>query len=387
MFSRIFRNNWVFLVSIIISIALLWLLETTSFFSRNEETVYLRVYEIDRCFQDGQIPCRWVQNVVGFYGSPFFNYHAPLPYYFGELVFKLTSNLFFSVKSVFVFVFIFSSIFIYLLTRRIWAKKYAVTVAILGSFIVYYILKLSNIEPIGKMWGLVFFTASLYSINRLKRRLSLKNILFAEILVAFLITSHQRSVFIFLPLVLVFIFIQFIKKQNIQFLTASFFSIILGILLSSFYLLPMLFEKNLVHKNYLPINVEERIPKAPQARYEILIGEAQINEFREGSNWIELKVNADNYTIVRLSQYYFPQWRVNVNGKEIPIEYKNNSMGLMTLILGKGAYTIYARLYDTPIRILANYITLMAMFITSLLFFTSFVRVRKWISYYGKGIN
>lgn len=342
---------------------------------------------MDRCFEDLQIPCRWVQNVVGFYGSPFFNYHAPLPYYFGELIFYLTSKLHFAVKSVFIFSFIACFIFIYLLLRKIRSRNTAVFLAVLGSLSFYFGLKLFNIEPVDKMWSLVFFVASFYAIVRLRKQTSLKNILFLELITAFLITSHQRSVIFFLPILAVFIFTQLASNKHVEFLIGSFSGIFLGLLLSSFYLVPMVFERNLVHANYLPVNVEEKLPQVPASRFEILTGQANITDYREGSNWINMKVETQGHTIIRLSQYYFPLWKIFVDGEEISVDYKNNSMGLMTFILGKGNHTINARMFDTPIRTLANLMTEAGMVLTVLLFFVSFVRVRKWIIYYRKGIN
>ena len=69
------------------------------------------------------------------------------------------------------------------------------------------------------------------------------------------------------------------------------------------------------------------------------------------------------------------------------MEYKNNNLGLMTLILGKGDHAITARLYDTPIRSLANLITLVGLAVSAILFLISFQRVRQWISYYRKRMN
>lgn len=387
MFFKTFKNNSSLLLILIITITIVCLLETIPFFYPNYNMVTTRILEIDRCFEDGQIPCRWVQNVVGFYGSPFFNYHAPLPYYFGELIFKLTNNLYLSVKLVFIFSFIISFIFIYLLTRKIWSKKIAILLSILGSVFFYFGLNLFNVEPIGKMWSLVFFVAAFYSINRLKKQITFINILFLELIVAFLITSHQRSFTIFLPLLGAYIFFQSTKVKQAKFLVACFFALFLGILLSSFYLIPMLFERNLIHPNYLPISTTEKIPRAPLSRYEVLTGDSNIYDFQEGSNWINLKIDAYSHTIVRLSQYYFPEWKIFVDNKEILFDYKNNSLGLMTIILGKGAHTIEAKLYDTPIRSLANMLSLVGVGIVVFLFFISSVHVRKWIQYYRKGIN
>lgn len=340
---------------------------------------------MDNCFKGRQIPCRWVPDLEGF-GSPLFNYHGPLPYYFGESIFLLIKNLFFSANIMFAFPLIGSYVLIYFLTNIFLGKLVSALFAFFYSFAPYYALKLNIKEPLGEMWALMFLAASIYSINRLKENISIKNLLLVGISVASLITSYEFSVTFLLSAVLIFTALLFFKRRQVKFLLVSLAGLLLGCLLSSFYLLPMLFEKNLIHSNYLPIHVQELALRST-SRYQILTGDTKVLDFREGSNWMSFKTEANSHTIIRLSQYYFPTWKVFVDGKQIPIDYKNNINGLMTFILGKGNHEIYARLYDTPIRSLSNLITEAAFGITAVLFFLSFSRVRKWILYYRKRIN
>ena len=45
-----------------------------------------RLFELDKCVRDAQVPCRWVPDMGYAYGYPQFNYYAPFPYYFMEMV-------------------------------------------------------------------------------------------------------------------------------------------------------------------------------------------------------------------------------------------------------------------------------------------------------------
>lgn len=40
-----------------------------------------RLYGIEQCFQEGQIPPRWVSSFALGYGYPFYNFYAPLAYF------------------------------------------------------------------------------------------------------------------------------------------------------------------------------------------------------------------------------------------------------------------------------------------------------------------
>ena len=80
------KKKWPFLLGLALSISLLWPLFVASSFTHHDDVEMIRLYEMDQCFKDHQIPCRWVPDLGGIYGYPLFNYYAPLPYYFGELI-------------------------------------------------------------------------------------------------------------------------------------------------------------------------------------------------------------------------------------------------------------------------------------------------------------
>jgi len=422
----------------------------------------------------------------------------------------------------------------------------------------------------GEMWAFLFFPAVCWTITRLAEKRSIVNLMLFGISFAALITSHNLSTMIFLPVIAFWIILLFLKKMSYRFLWFCFFSLLIGLALSAFYFLPMLVEKNLVHvdtttsgyfsytehfkefrkmfldrswgwgasvrevpggekegmsyqigwvhlfgwllavisakvlwrknrwlslvitlsslvtlffifmvhprsellwrnieslkylqfpwrflllviffisflsgsifllnikrKNllwvllvivvvalnfsyfrpekfiytddkqllsgqnwdrqikrsifdYLPIYAEEPPAELATSRYEILTGTAKITDYKAGTNWFSFAANVEEHTIIRLSQYYFPDWKILVDSKEANVEYKNNSLGLMTLILGKGTYQIEGRLYDTLIRSVANVITLAGFWVSAVLFLISCGRVRKWLAYYRKRIN
>ena len=139
--------------------------------------------------------------------------------------------------------------------------------------------------------------------------------------------------------------------------------------------------------DYLPIYAKEPPAELATVRYQIITGDSKISDFKEGSNWLTFKTETRSHTIIRLSQYYFPNWRIDVDGKPINVEYENNNLGLMTIILGKGNHIVEARLYDTPIRSISNIITLVTFVLTSILLLSQIIYVKRWIGYYRKRIN
>ena len=564
------KKNWLFLLGLILSISLLWPLFAAPYFTHHDDVQIIRTFEMDKCFKDGQIPCRWVPDLGGLYGYPIFNYYAPAPYYISEIIYLISHSLLLSAKFIFALSFVGSYVFMYLLASRFWGKLGGSLSALFYSFAPYHALDLYVRGAMGEMWGLMFFPAIFWALSKLEEKVDIKNLLLNAFFIGGLIVSHNLSAMIFLPLCLVWIFILYLKNKKLKFLMFSITSFIVGILLSAFYLFPVIVEKDLVHvdstiggyfgytehfkgfrkvllerfwgygasirevpggerdgisfqvgwvhllawllaiftavslwkKNrwiswviifssiaasaaifminprsefiwkaidplkylqfpwrflmpviffisfiagsfsltylngkkylwislfimvvalnfsyfrpnkfiqttdqallsganwdkqikrsifdYLPIYAKEPPAELATKRYEIIIGDSQINNFREGTNWIYFETITKSHTILRLSQYYFPDWRIFVDGKPINVEYKNNSLGLMTIILGEGNHKVDARLYDTPIRSISNYLTVATAALMLLLFILQLSKVRKWVAYYRKRIN
>ncbi len=568
--KKIVFNNLYFLIGLLLTLSLLWPLFKAPYFTHHDDVQVIRLYEMDKCFKDGQIPCRWVPDLGGLYGYPIFSYYAPLPYYFGELIYFLTGSLLIASKTMFAVSFIGAYVFMYLLASKLWGKQGGSLAAIFYSFAPYHALDFYVRGAMGEMWALMLFPAVFWAILKLKEKLNIVNILFLGISLGALVVSHNLSLMIFFPTALIWMFILFLTTKNKYFLWCCLGSLVLAVLLSAFYLLPVIFEKNLVHVettvggyfsytehfkglkklfvdrswgygasvrevpggerdgisyqigwvhlvgwllalvsakifwkerrkisyiilffsavslfsifmihprsvfvwnvidplkylqfpwrfllliiffvslmsgsffrtdfkkkkllwivlvlavvglnfsyfkpnkfiqtndqerlsgaewdkqikrsifDYLPIFAKEPPAELATVRYQILTGDSKILDFKEGTNWFNFKTETRTHTIIRLSQYYFPNWKIFVDGKETQVEYKNNTLGLMTIILGEGNHQIWARLYDTQIRVVANLMTVIGIVVSLILFIVSFPRVRTWIAYYRKRMN
>lgn len=183
-------------------------------------------------------------------------------------------------------------------------------------------------------------------------------------------------------------------KEKATFLLLSLFSIILAFSLAAFYFLPAVLERNLIHIipqvdriYYLPKSAKEIPQEDGDLRYKILTGDSQVLNFEQGTNWFRFKTITESHTIIRISQFYFPNWKISVDGKETKVEYLNNSFGLMTIILGKGEHIIEGKLNDTPIRAVSNIISLSSLILLILLFLAQSKKTKVGISYYKKRIG
>src|SRR3989344_8647632 len=56
------------------------------YFNMHDDLQMMRQLEMEKCFKDGQIPCRWIPDMGYGYGFPLYNFYPPLPYWIGMLV-------------------------------------------------------------------------------------------------------------------------------------------------------------------------------------------------------------------------------------------------------------------------------------------------------------
>lgn len=533
------RENLIFLFGLLFTLSLLWPLLGPEYFTHHDDVQMIRLYEMDKCIRDGQIPCRWVPDLGGLYGYPIFNYYAPLSYYVGEIFYLLSGSLMLSAKIMFATPFIGAYIFMFLLGRKLWGDWGGLLSGVFYSFAPYHAVVFYVRGAMGEIWSLMFFPAIFWAVIRLKNGVTVGNALLLAVFIALLALSHNLSTMIFLPITLAFAAVLFTQKKDFMFIKFFFVSLILGLFLAAFYWLPAVMEKDLAHvetttfgyfsytehfkglrklfldnswgwgasvrevpggekdgmsfqigrvhlvgwlaaiisavylwrkdkrasiligflsfiaagsifmvnpksefiwklfdplkfiqfpwrflmliifsvslmtgsifvvfkekkkmigvtllalvvilnfsyfrpEKFFPLTDSELLSgakleaqikrsifdflpksaKAPPAelakvRFEVLSGKAEISGWREGSNWIYFKAGVTEDVRIRLSQYYFPNWQVLVDGQPVEIDYKND-LGLMTISVGQGTHIVEAKLMDTPVRTLANIMT------------------------------
>ncbi|MBI3397094.1 hypothetical protein HY045_01310, partial [Candidatus Woesebacteria bacterium] len=209
---------------------------------------FFRLFEFDKCFKDLQIPCRWAPDAGLGFGEPLFNFYGQLPYLFGEIIHISGFSLIDSLKSVFIFSLFASGVSMYFLAKRVWkddlsslisaiiyvyAPYRAVDVWVRGalpealSFAIYPLILLSldkfidDEKTTGLMWFVLFLTA--------------------------LILTHNLSVLLFLPVILVWVLYRIINMKKYKLLLKIVSGFVLAGLLSSFYLIPVITEAKYIN--------------------------------------------------------------------------------------------------------------------------------------------
>lgn len=238
-----------FLVILLGSILVSRELFLKGYFPMHDDMQVNRLYEMDLCFRDGQIPCRWVPDMGYGYGYPLFNYYPPLPFYFGELVHALGFSFLDSTKVMFIAGFLISGILMFLFARKLWGNWGGLLSSVLYIFAPYHAVDVYVRGAMNEFWALVLLPGiylALYQLTKTRKR---KWGIILSIFIALTLLSHNLMSFIFVPGLFLFwlIIVYFEKSYWKEIALKTFLYGILGFSLAAFFTLPVLFEAKYVH--------------------------------------------------------------------------------------------------------------------------------------------
>jgi hypothetical protein len=253
---------WLFL-SLIVSIFSFSGLLRPGYFPMHDDMQAMRVYEMDKCVHDMQIPCRWVPDMGYGYGYPQFNYYPPTPYYIMETLHLFGMSVLGSVKTGIILSFILSAAFMFLLGKELFGDVGGFVSSVFYIYNPYRATDVYNRGAMGEFWALVFLPLIFLAILKIVKKPSKTNALLLALSYAGLLTTHLVTSLIFTPVAIawgIFLIIFFsIKRGSI--LSSKIFSFkdkmdrlmvlaggaFWGLFLSGFFVLPVIFERKYAH--------------------------------------------------------------------------------------------------------------------------------------------
>jgi len=189
---------------------------------------------------------------------------------------------------------------------------------------------------------------------------------------------RMLSGFIFLPPLALCFLVEalFFKKKNLRVFYYSFIYFLF--ILIGFFRIPQLYGKNykLVSQNdyfftkeNLHAVILNTIWTGKSEDYPVKKIKGEIIEGRGKLEVVRVKNNLREYfllaqTPVRLADYtfYFPGWRVYVDGQKVPIEFQDpNYRGVITYKVSSGQHKILVKFEETRIRVLGKIISLFSL--------------------------
>lgn len=251
--KRLFRrpNFLPLLIVVVVAILAGRTLLTRGYFNMHDDLQMMRQLEMEKCFLDKQIPCRWVPDMGYGFGFPLFNYYPPLPYLIGEIFRLIGFSFINTVKSVFLLSFIASGLTMYFLAKEFFGRWGGVLSAIFYIWAPYHAVDVYVRGAMNEAWAFIWFPAILLFSYKLltqkgKWKLPLALSWFG------LLLSHNLMVLIFIPVFAVWCLLWiFCSKNLVSGIKYLLYSGLLALGLSAFFTLPAFLEQKYVQVNTL----------------------------------------------------------------------------------------------------------------------------------------
>lgn len=247
-------------------------------------------------------------------------------------------------------IFIILFVIIFMVNRLIKIKQHRLTVLMLvvAVFSIYFASSFS-----GFLWR--FLPSSLVQFPFRFLSLTIPSVAFlAACLVSVLPPKKQVAMGIILLLLIFFSAITYSLPKTYQYYPDSFYSTNQ--------------DSTTVKNEYMPKWVEQIPVAMAPAKVQNLSGKETINLLQVTPNKTVFSANLNNQGIIQVNTVYFPGWYATVNGKPAKI-LDNNSSGLINLQLQKGQNNVKVFWQETPLRMLADFVSLAGFIILLIMYY------------------
>ncbi len=219
----------------------------------HDDLQMMRQLEMEKCFQDWQIPCRWVPDMGYGYGFPLFNFYPPLPYLVGQIFRIFQISFVETAKLTFAITFIFSGIAMYYLAKEFFGKWGGVVSSIFYIWAPYHSVDVFVRGAMNEAWALVWFPLILWTSVRLikEKKKTVPWVLGLALSWTGLLLSHNLMVMIFTPVFAAWCYIFWIEKKDIKKVMQMAISGLIAFSLAASFTLPALVEQKYVHVDTL----------------------------------------------------------------------------------------------------------------------------------------
>lgn len=224
---------YIFLL-IIFSIPSVFSLFHKGFFQSDDgEWMVIRFSAFHEVLRSGQFPVRFLNRLNFGYGYPVANFLYPGFMYLGEIIHLIGLNFTDTVKAIFLFSMVGSSIFTFLWLNKIFDYISSFVGSLVYLYLPYHLYDLYKRGSVGEILALLFVPLILLAIEK-------GSFLLMATGIFFLIISHNTLALFFIPL----LFIYSLLSGKID-VVNSILAFITGALLSSFFSLPAILELSL----------------------------------------------------------------------------------------------------------------------------------------------
>ena len=246
--SKIMKKDFLVVFLIIVFIVpTFFRLIRSGFFPMQDDLQAFRVQQMDKCFDDLQIPCRWVPDAGYQYGYPQFIYYPPSVYYLGAMLHRVGFQYIDAVKVLFILGYIASALAMFVLVKSILGKWPAFVAALVYSYVPYKAVEVFVRGALNEFWTLAFLPLAFWAVYRLIKTGKAKYFIWTSVSVLLLLTTHSLISMIFAPFLVVWSLLWLHLEKKWKIFPKLILAGLLGLGLAAFYLIPLLVERKYAH--------------------------------------------------------------------------------------------------------------------------------------------
>lgn len=247
MFKIILKNLLYLLILLVLSFALYKPLLNDGFYPMHDDTQPARIFVMAQELRNGQFPVRWVADLGYGFGYPLFNFYAPLPYYLGAIFYLIHIDLITATKIMFFIGIIISLVFMFYLGKEVVNSWVGIVAAVLYAYTPYHAVNIYVRGAVGEYYAYGFLPLLILGFWKIftgkgqRTGIIITGISLAVILLSHNILGLITITFSVLLFAVYLIYIT-INKDYKNILLSLILSLTVGLGLSSFFILPAIFE-------------------------------------------------------------------------------------------------------------------------------------------------
>ena len=228
---KLLKKHLPVLLVLLFTIPTVWFLLLPGFFESDDgEWMVIRFSAFYQALADGQFPVRFLGRLNHGFGYPVANFLYPGFMYFAVPIHVIGFSFVNTIELVLIFSLASTAIFSYFWLSKVFDRFSAVTGALVVTYTPYHLFDLYKRGSVGELFAFVWVAFVLWMIEA-------KNIFFISIGIFLLAISHNTMFLLFAPLLFLYSLIRKAISPR-----ETIISFILGILMSSFFIIPAIYE-------------------------------------------------------------------------------------------------------------------------------------------------
>jgi hypothetical protein len=232
-----------------------WWLFGSGYFNMHDDLQAMRLLQMDKCFADGQIPCRWSPDMAYGYGQAMFNFYSAFPYYLGSFLRILLPLTYLgTVKLLFIIAFAGGALGMYLLAREFWGRLGGILSAVLYTYAPYHALDIYVRGAMAESFALAILPFLWFFFYRLIKYGGYGNIAGTTLSLFALLTTHNISTMLYAPLTVLWVGYWVVATGKFYSLKNIAVAGFMGVGLASFFIIPALYEQSYINAHLFTVD-------------------------------------------------------------------------------------------------------------------------------------